>query len=581
MYKDFFGFREEPFSIVPSSRYLFLSQRHREAMQHLQAGLGQGGGFAMLTGEVGTGKTTVAKAMLASLTDKTASALILNPTFSSKDLLEAICDEFAIEYPENASLKRLSQGIYRYLQHNDQQGINTLVVIDEAQHLSADVLEQLRLLTNLETDERKLLKVLLIGQPELQDKLRTTQLRQLAQRITGRYHLLPLTEGETRQYIEFRLSKAGGELKLFTSSGISVISHASQGVPRLINLMADKCLYYAYHSGEKQVSKTLAHQACNDIIAYQAPGVGNHIEVASIAVKKGYSPYLIAGVAGVLVAGLVYWQGDNLLNHFKTQSDSQVKVNQESQQVIEPNEVRLSNKAIESNKTEATANLPLSIEQDSFSEQDRFPEPEVATQAQLELKQYLSAVTDKIAAIQELYAVWGYQAGVLDGLCESKSNQLFQCQKELGTFEQLVAGDVPVVLSLLIDNQMSYVTLYQVNDDKAQVLNGEQRIVLPVSQLQQYWSGEYYRIWQRELTETLRMNQTGEQVRKLDEKLSIVLGEPVSDRYVFDETLKNKVELFQRWQKMTVDGIAGRNTLKRLDLMTQHQAPSLKGESVQ
>ena len=178
MYKEYFAFNEHPFSIVPSSRYLFLSQRHREAMQHLQAGLGEGGGFALLTGEVGTGKTTVARAMLAALDDKTRAGFILNPTFSDIELLEAICDEFAIQYQQPASLKQLSQAIYQFLLNNHAQGVNTLLVIDEAQHLAADVLEQLRLLTNLETDSRKLLKVLLIGQPELQQKLQLPQLRQ-------------------------------------------------------------------------------------------------------------------------------------------------------------------------------------------------------------------------------------------------------------------------------------------------------------------------------------------------------------------------------------------------------------------
>ncbi|MDF5462966.1 AAA family ATPase, partial [Vibrio parahaemolyticus] len=217
-------FVEQPFSIVPNSRYLYLSQRHKEAITHLQAGLGDGGGFAMLTGEVGTGKTTVAKAMLANLGDNTKAGLILNPTFSSRDLLEAICDEFKITYPPDANLKQLNQVIHQYLLRNYRSGWQTLLVIDEAQHLAADVLEQLRLLTNLETDTRKLLKVLLVGQPELQRLLQTTQLRQLAQRITGRYHLLPLDEKETEDYIAFRLHTAGGDQQLFNRASCKLIA---------------------------------------------------------------------------------------------------------------------------------------------------------------------------------------------------------------------------------------------------------------------------------------------------------------------------------------------------------------------
>lgn len=185
MYKQHFGFTELPFSIVPNSRFLFQSQRHKEALFRLQVGLGEGGGFAMLSGEVGTGKTTVARALLKSLGTDTQPGLILNPTFSSIELLEAICDEFSIEYQSGATLKQLNQKIHEFLLSTYANGIQTLLVIDEAQHLSAEVLEQLRLLTNLETDNQKLLKVLLVGQPELQQKLQMPQLRQLAQRITG------------------------------------------------------------------------------------------------------------------------------------------------------------------------------------------------------------------------------------------------------------------------------------------------------------------------------------------------------------------------------------------------------------
>lgn len=547
MYKDYFGFYEVPFSIVPSSRYLFLSQRHREAMQHLQAGLGQGGGFAMLTGEVGTGKTTVAKAMLASLDDKTASGLILNPTFSSQDLLEAICDEFSLSYPERASLKQLSQAIYQYLIDNDQQGINTLLVIDEAQHLSAEVLEQLRLLTNLETDDHKLLKVLLIGQPELQDKLRTTQLRQLAQRITGRYHLLPLTEGETRQYIEFRLSTAGGDISLFSKGAVAVINNASQGIPRLINLIGDKALQYAYHSGEKKVSKSLAHKACEDILSFQAPGVGHSVQNTGGGLSELLSTYAMPALLGIAVAGGLYWKGAEGLAWLSSLSNQQ--------QVAEP--------VSASNSSSKEVIIPVNNVDEPYPK---------------ELLQDLFKRKDKISAIQELYAVWGYKAGVLDGMCEESPSSSFECQKYLGTLSQIEQQNLPVVMSLYLDGQQSYVVLYQVSDDQVQVLNGQQRISLPKSWLEQLWTGEYYSIWQRELYTTLRLNQQGAQVRLLDEKLSKVLGGTPSGSDIFDEALKRKVEVFQRWQNIDVDGIAGRNTLRKLELLTQNNPPSIEAK---
>jgi general secretion pathway protein A len=565
MYKDYFGFFEVPFSIVPSSRYLFLSQRHREAMQHLQAGLGDGGGFAMLTGEVGTGKTTVAKAMLASLDDKTCAGLILNPTFTSQDLLEAICDEFHLNYPEQATLKQLSQCIYQFLQLNDSKGIQTLVVIDEAQHLAADVLEQLRLLTNLETDDRKLLKVLLIGQPELQEKLRTTQLRQLSQRITGRYHLLPLTEGEIRQYIEFRLSTAGGNMGVFTRSAIATLARDSQGIPRLINLLADKSLQYAFHSGVKQVSKDIAQKASQDVLSFQAPNFSSAAQ-EPYSRQTSYLSYAIVSVLGLGIATGVYWQTDNIVPYLdKLRSSDSLE-----SQSIEP--------------------LAATLPEPAFSPEEVTETHEHLSAKPAEsllppaLEQALRESTDQVQAVRELYKLWGYQASVMDGICEGKSNGLFQCRSYLGSIAQIEAMNFPVVLQLSYEQRRSYTVLYRLDDTLAELLVAGQRVQVPRAWVEQVWYGEYISIWQRQLSETLREHDQGPQVRILDDKLSQVLGDKPLGRDIFDSALKQKVQVFQRWQNMDVDGIAGKNTLKRLELLTQTEAPELAfdlGEGLQ
>ncbi|MEP4099021.1 AAA family ATPase, partial [Paraglaciecola sp.] len=219
MYLSYFGLSDNPFSIAPNPDYLYMSPRHKEALAHLIFGLRESGGFVMLTGEVGTGKTTVSRKLMQQLPENTQVAMILNPTLSALELLATICDELGIEYSsERASLKYFTDKILNKLASNHELGINTVLIVDEAQHLLPEVLEQLRLLTNLETNREKLLKVVLIGQPELQQLLKRNELRQLAQRITARYHLLPLTSAEVGAYIGHRLGVANGDVSVFSKA---------------------------------------------------------------------------------------------------------------------------------------------------------------------------------------------------------------------------------------------------------------------------------------------------------------------------------------------------------------------------
>jgi len=258
MYTDYFGLKEKPFSIAPDPQYLFMSDRHREALAHLTYGLGDAGGFVLLTGEVGTGKTTVSRCLMDRLPENTQAAFILNPTLSSQELLATICDELKIRYRKTgATLKTLTDKIQEKLLKNHKNHTNTLLIIDEAQHLKPEVLEQLRLLTNLETNTKKLLQVILIGQPELQTVLKRRDLRQLAQRITARYHLLPLNKQEVAQYIKHRLSIAEGIRPLFSISAMNLIYNICDGTPRLINLVCERSLINAYNSHIAVVNKKI------------------------------------------------------------------------------------------------------------------------------------------------------------------------------------------------------------------------------------------------------------------------------------------------------------------------------------
>lgn len=267
MYSGFFGFNSPPFSIAPNPEFMFLSPRHAEALAHLRFGLGDAGGFVLLTGEVGTGKTTVSRSLLQELDEQTDVAFILNPTLSELELLAAICDELKIRYKKtDASLKLLGDKITQRLQKNHDAGKKTILIIDEAQHLQPAVLEQLRLLTNLETNTKKLLQVILIGQPELQQLLQRNDLRQLAQRITARYHLLPLNLSEVQQYVRFRLKVAGCERPVFNDKAVKKLYELSGGIPRLLNLLADRALLAAYGKQQAVVEANEVQRAAVEIL---------------------------------------------------------------------------------------------------------------------------------------------------------------------------------------------------------------------------------------------------------------------------------------------------------------------------
>ncbi|KJY82164.1 general secretion pathway protein GspA [Vibrio galatheae] len=531
MYQQYFALTELPFSIVPNSRFLYQSRRHKEAMFQIQAGLGEGCGFAMLTGEVGTGKTTIAKSILKTLTDNTRAGLILNPTFSNIELLEAVCDEFDIHYSPNSSLKALNQAIHQFLLNNHANGTQTLLVIDEAQHLSADVLEQLRLLTNLETERQKLLKVLLIGQPELQHKLQMPQLRQLAQRITGRYHLLPLNQDETRDYIKFRLTLAGGSAELFSTQSIKYIARQTQGIPRLINLVCDASLKQAYSVGESKPSHSSVTLACDEVMSFQTASVSPD----TMRTRRDTNNWTLSLIS-LLVTGMLCYGA-----YVYTPSLVKPVITQHLKQQYPPLENIAQEKSV-------------------------FPSVLLAL---------LNKGIDQEAAIASLYQVWGYRASVLDQLCLDNGEGKFRCVLETGTIDSIEKLDRPVVLTLNIDQQRRFAVLYQLTKQGVTLIVDQQLVEFDRQHLARIWSGEYRQIWQGYWNETLKPGMSGEAVRVLDLHLSQVLGEKVSGQATFDHNLKQKVETFQRWQGLNVDGIAGQKTLRLLEQLSQIDAPSL------
>lgn len=319
MYMRFFGLKQEPFSLAPDPRYLYMSKRHREALAHLLYGVGGGGGFVLLSGEIGAGKTTVCRCFLEQIPKRCNVAYIFNPKLTVVELLKTVCDEFHIPLApheaETASVKTYVDAINAFLLRTHAVGQNNVLIIDEAQMLSVDVLEQLRLLTNLETNERKLLQIVLIGQPELRTMLDRPDLEQLAQRVIARFHLKALSSRETEHYLRHRLSVAGMTRPMpFGPAAVQRIHEIARGVPRRINLLADRALLGAYAHGQHTVEPAVVDKAAREVFGRPE---ASRTERSKAGAGKGSSPGsrtgigLMAAAAAALLAllAIAVWSG--------------------------------------------------------------------------------------------------------------------------------------------------------------------------------------------------------------------------------------------------------------------------------
>ncbi|MEW8499942.1 MAG: AAA family ATPase, partial [Candidatus Thiodiazotropha taylori] len=326
MFQDYFGIAEDPFAITPDPKYLFLSERHRNGFAHLLYGVTQGGGFVQLTGEVGTGKTLLCRKLLAQLPRAVDVAFVFNPRLSPLELVATICDELRVLYPLGcSSIKEIVDFLNAYLLESHAQGRRTVVIIDEAQNLSFESLEQIRLLTNLETSSEKLLQIILVGQPELRSLLNRPELRQLAQRVTARYHLTPLSRSETRAYILHRLKVAGLERPLFTDGAIRRVYKLSGGIPRLINILCSRGMLAAYGKRKGQVSRSMLSQVAREL--------RGEVGLASRFPSWGW---MMAGVSATLLVLALLPQVDLFRLVAEPSHEAQIVEQQQSQQLQQP-----------------------------------------------------------------------------------------------------------------------------------------------------------------------------------------------------------------------------------------------------
>jgi len=464
MYAPFFGLKQPPFSIAPDPHYLFMSERHREALAHLVYGLDGGGGFVLLTGEIGAGKTTVCRCFLEQIPANCNVAYIFNPKLTVKELLQAICDEFHVQVPAGAqTVKDYVDPLNAFLLAQHAAGRNNVLIIDEAQNLSADVLEQLRLLTNLETSERKLLQVVLIGQPELRGILARPELEQLAQRVIARFHLGALSEAETVQYIRHRLNVAGltGALP-FDAAALRLIHRLTRGVPRRINLLCDRALLGGYASGQAQVTQDIVRRAAAEVFDEQ------FAQPAAPRRRIGPVGITVAVLAAAAVGGGLGWRSQQHTLAGRVQ------------------QARVEGMAYAASAASAAAARAASAASAAASAASA-PEP-------LQLADWAPRDGDAWAALAQR---WGLPLPDKGDACTAAAQRGLQCYRStVGSLSLIRLIDRPVLLTLQRPGKPAALAALVALDDKQAtlVVDGQRRRVA-VPELAGAWRGEFTTFW--------------------------------------------------------------------------------------
>lgn len=533
MYTNYFQLKQAPFSIAPDPRYLFMSERHREALAHLLYGIRSGGGFVLLTGEIGAGKTTVCRCFIEQVPDDCRLAYIFNPKLTVEELLQTICDEFRIDVAPlgdiNVGVKAYVDAINAWLLASHARGDNNVLVIDEAQNLSPEVLEQLRLLTNLETSERKLLQIILIGQPELRAMLARPELEQLAQRVIARYHLGPLSVEETGAYVAHRLAVADVQGAAPIPPALAPQIHRlTAGVPRRINLLCDRALLGAYVENSREVTPTILRRAAREVFAGEEalPGTVR---------KSARWPFVVGGVLAGAALSAAAWQA---VPHGPAPAAAPVAV---------------ATKA----PVPARAAAPIAAP----------PAPAGP----------LVLVTQD-EALRDLSSLWG-QPLPAGEVCDAAPRQGLRCYQGRGGLYELRLLDRPAIVALHDGPRLGYAVLTGLTDDSATLTIRGERHAVPLAQLATRLDGEFTTLWKvaRGFRDQVGPGDSGPDVDWIAARLAQLDGKhdaPPAGQ-VLDEPTRRLLRAFQVRQNLKADGLAGPRTYMRLNQLSGVAEPRL------
>ncbi len=592
MYTAFYGLREKPFALVPDPRYLFLATSHREALAHLLYGIDQSEGFIAVTGEVGTGKTTICRTLLERLGAETEVAFLFNPSCSGVELLQDISAEFGLK-AAGLSRSELGAQLNRFLLQRKQEKRRVLLIIDEAQNLSESTLEQVRLLSNLETSSQKLIQILLLGQPELDRKLDSPELRQLRQRISVRWGLHPLSAKETRAYVRHRLRvAAGAERDLFTDGALREIHRRTRGIPRLVNVLCDRVLLAGYVARVPRISAAVVKQAAREIpdahrrplFSRRAPRVKKATQSAVKSLGAGaiFGAGIVLGLA--VAAGLVVGSTDLVRERLQP-----LLLSSTAEEV----DVAASRETPVSSRPPA-ATVAIESQELRLVEPEKVQEMSEAVDEGLAVGDFLGAILDaededltRRDAVNAIADAFGLEelasAPMTDDVAVAwlAERGLASVALHDADFETLRALDHPALMRVrALDAESRLVALLGLDGDLASIhgVIGVGPLWVPIDELMQQWDGEAWVVWNdfESVRPVLAFGEQGHSVSWLQEALSQLGYYDGAVSGLFDHATREGLQAFQRGHALEADGMAG--PLTRMALygsLEQYLVPQL------